>query len=273
MGNNLAKLNDQAVAPWMLKEGKKPLIKTNEAFKLYYDAYQKIKPLYNLDKKHIGLAATQAVKLQDLATTGYGSMFCASDLNTIFDHYDKNNRTYKEDNEYVQETYYYSGEYCTVPRGINKFLKAYAGYADELTTQFKNYDQYVQNLVIAKKNKNWSEIGKNIGYIKNITEKTSSYLWMMPMDIAKVSNYVEYVKKWTGGVETIYSFLDNYNKNRNAGMNNTQAILFEGLKTVLKKVPMFGNIYVMTLECVPSLVNWAKKLRNERENQIRYFQL
>ena len=46
LGNDTAKLSTAGVAPWMLKEGQMPLIKTNEAFKLYFDSYQRIKKLY-----------------------------------------------------------------------------------------------------------------------------------------------------------------------------------------------------------------------------------
>lgn len=54
-------------------------------------------------------------------------------------------------------------------------------------------------------------------------------------------------------------------------MSNAQSAAFEALKAVIKKVPIFGDIYVMALESIPTLVKWAKDLRDERERQIRSF--
>lgn len=269
LGTDLAKLNKNQVAAWMTKESQ-TLVKTNEAFRTYYLAFQKIKKLSNsTSRSHISLASAQAVKLKDLAESGRGYMLCSGDLKSIFEYYYNHNGTYTEDNQFVQATLFYPGGYCTAPRGIVNFFDAYKAYAEELDAKFRDFDQYAQDLITAKKNNNWNEIGKNIGKIKDVVEKSSDYLWLMPLDASKVSNYVDYVKKWTGGLDTVYSFLNNYNTNRNAGMSNSQAILFEGVKEVIKKVPMFGSVYVMALESVPGLVSWAKNQRDKRENQIR----
>ena len=118
--------------------------------------------------------------MKNLAATGYGSWLCCSDLNTIFDYYYNHNGTYREDNSFVQETLHYPGGYCTIPRGIKNFLKAYADYAEEMNTLFKNYEQYAKEVKIAKQNAKWNDVGYFIGNIKTIVEKSSEYLWLLP---------------------------------------------------------------------------------------------
>ncbi len=275
LGKERARLTDNGVAPWMLKEGRKPLIKTNEAFDLYYVSYQRIRQLYKSPaKSHISLASKQEVKLRDLAAVGYGSWVCCSDLNSIFDYYYNHNGTYREDGSMVQETLFYSGGgYCTVPRGINSFLQAYAAYAEELGVLFKSFDQYARDLINAKKNNQWNEVGKSLGNIKTITDKTSEYLWLMPYDTVHLTGYVEKLTKWTDGVDTIYNFASTYLTNYGGGMSNSQslgsAMATEAFKKVLGKLPVFGDVYIKALECVPALMKWATALRDERERQIR----
>lgn len=274
LGKERAKLTDNQVAPWMLKEGRKPLMKTNEAFKLYYDSYQRIRQLYkSTTKSHISLAANQAIKLQDIAATGYGSWLCCSDLNTILEYYYNHNGTYKEDNSYVQETLHYDGGYCTVPRGIKNFLEAYKACVEEMGVLFKNFDQYAKALTIAKKNNKWNEIGSNIANIKTVTDKSSEYLWLMPYDISNLTGYVDKVKKWTDGMDVVYSFANSYINNTSAGMRNGQASAMTaasiGLTAVLGKLPVFGEVYIKALESIPALMKWATNLRDSREQQLR----
>lgn len=276
LGKDRAKLTDNQVAAWMLKENRKPIIKTNEAFKLYYVSYQRIRQLYKSPgKSHISLASTQEKRLQKLAAVGYGSWLCSSDLNTIFDYYYRCNGRYDEDNSFVQETFFYPGGYCTVPRGIKNFLEAYNAYAEELGTLFKNFDQYSKDLINAKKNNKWNEIGTSIGNIKSVVDKSSEYLWLMPYNISNLTGYVEKVKKWTDGVETLYNYSNSYLVNRAAGMSNSQSVATtaatEALKIVLAKVPVFGGAYIKALECVPSMVKFVKTACDERVKQIRSF--
>lgn len=232
---------------------------TNRAFRLYYNAYQAARAA------PFQLQIKMRMNLSDAAYTGMGFGTYSGDLATVFQELEKHGGNWTE-----TYTDYYKAN-C-VPVGVANFLKAVDERDETLSKNYTKYNQYIRELVQARKANQWDKIGKITERIKDITDKSSPLLWFAP--IGKIDTHTNYharFGKWVEGGGTIHSFLSTFNNcSVGFGLTKMQSVAAASFMLLISKgVPIIGDVYVKAPECVPSLVQWARQIKTDQDNQIR----
>ena len=232
---------------------------TNKAFRFYYDAYNRV------SRAGGKLSTPILTDLSSAAHEGCSPIYSA-DLAGVFQTLWKTTGRWYED---------YSKNYCgpqvngavQVPVGVCNFLNAVDYRAETLQNSYSSLTRYLADVKNSKSNHRWEEIGAQTEGIKNSLENAQPLLWLAP----KAAGGHELISSWVSRMGTVYSFLDNYNKFRNElAMGKVNAVLVSGLTHIVSNaVPIFGDIYAQAIGMIPSLVNWAKSKRDERDRLIR----
>jgi len=162
--------NSQAKPEWM-KSPPQILQLTNNAFKLYYDAWHGLGNASQRTRTKI------EIDLIDAARSGSGYGLFPGDLEAVFEHIYNNNGSWRSDS---------GSNYCgpqvsgalNLPDGITNFLNAVDKRGELLKSNYVDYTNYVKKLAQAQKNNKWDQIGDCVGNIEKVLWYRTPFLWV-----------------------------------------------------------------------------------------------
>jgi hypothetical protein len=254
----------QITAPWATGDHSQTKIEAlNFSFHLFYDAKTSILQIRNGTER-----SSMLRELHNCAQRGWG--MGVHDLDDAFEHLLAHNGQWTDNNT----GRYYGGE-SKVFRAANMVLEApeaavnFLNAVDELMNDVKsaasrNVDLVNRLAMQRQRQAPWPELKESLESMKTGLERVKYLLWWTPRIQSGVGRGASVLDTIVGLGDSI----DRYDRGVRAGMSPGLAASVEGLRQVMRFVPIVDAFYGSIAEGIPDLVNWYNGLIQHRIQQI-----
>jgi hypothetical protein len=263
---------------WMTSDAKATyrLNVLNKAFEVFYNARQALKCCDGKTKTALSKV------LEECSDKGWGrGVTC---LDNAFNHLDKNKSKkikWTDDNvkhpqpyKKVWDGFNQLGFWGDAPEGAVNFLNALEEKLTEDGEAIAGLMEDVKSLpeLLDAGEVNWKKISESLEKAEKKCDKASRALLFTSAIAAKIkrtedaseilaegSEYFEKVGKGVKAAGEIADAINDYKRGCRAGMSKPQAVAFVALKTVMNKVPVFGEGYAAVIGGIPDTMRFFQE--------------
>ncbi len=196
-------------------------------------------------------------------------MIRIKDLWHAFDPFDRNNKPWRDANEWSYHGGSFGGFQSSLPWALVTFAKAYDENLNTIAALVEKQKAQATKIVSLLAGKNfipWRELNDPLKKFDEATKAIDPLMVMCPEGLGKKGF------SWTKTIASYTGVIDDVLKETAASGSVNQAVASQALAFIVGKcIPVFGELYAEALEGLPTAIRFFEDIKWQRNHELAKF--